>query len=1001
MSRIVRIFGVLAVGVLLFSPVAWAQSQATTGTIDGIVQDESGAVLPGATITVTNTATNFEKVLVTDGSGRFRGVLLPLGPYKVTAALEGFATLVRDGLNLGVGQTISLRLSMQVAATGEEILVTSEAPLIETSRTEGQIRIGDADIEGLPNNGRNFLEFSKLTPGVTIVQGPDGEELSINGQKGINNNISVDGADFNNPFFGEQRGGQRPPFTFNIDAVKEVLIVTDGAPAEYGRSSGGFVNVVTKSGTNEYKGSVHAFYKDDGLSDDPVNRDGSTDPKVFDQTQVGFTFGGPIRQDEVFFFLAYDLQTAEATKQNDPTRLDSRLVDFFASIGAPNENGPITRTDDADVALAKIDWQASDKNLVTLRGTYTFSEQRNGTFDVDVWGRSANGIEQDYSHAGTATVISTVSDSLLNEFRAQYAKEFRPRPYEGNGFADRPFPDTAIAENGNRFGMPFFLPVEYDDDRIQINNNLSILRGNHSMKTGIEYNDVGSSQTFIGFANGRFIFNTVDGFLNYVANPNYIECSDGSSNVNGTCPAGSTAVGPVELYLQFAGVGGRSAEEAGTQTLKQEEIAVFFQDQWQPSANLTLDFGLRIEEIGQPDPITPPSEVFYSEFIGQTVTTAAGPQVFPSDGTIPDDTTVQPRFALAWTPKNKSGSILRANAGLYAARIPALTFAGSRNNNGSIGQTLFRASFIGPAGLGFLPATPPWQSLIPGSEVGSPFNPDVTVTSRDLEVPKTVSASVSWETEIAPNYAWLIKGTVANTNHVTRFTNRNDALLGSPWGTGLSVGGGIGQLTVVESTAKSRFWGITTGINKRLSDNIQFQAYYTFSEDKSDDDNERDPFTFRYANITNLGPEFGLSDRHQENRFNGWLLWNAPHGIDVNVRASYLDAQPLDVGPDGLPTGPSGRCLPAGNCTLGGDVFQRNQGKKDNEFQVVDVRLSKDFQVGEWTVQPVLDVFNLLDESNFLIPEVGAGLAFNFDGTIRSGAGEPREVQLGVRLVKN
>jgi len=302
---------------------------------------------------------------------------------------------------------VSLRLNMQLSSVGEEILVTDEAPLIETSRTEGQIRIDDATVEGLPNNGRNFLEFSKLTPGVTIVQGPDGEELSINGQKGINNNVSVDGADFNNPFFGEQRGGQRPPFTFNIDAVKEVLIVTDGAPAEFGRSSGGFINVVTKSGTNDYKGSVHAFYKEDGLllTEDPVKRNGDTDPEVFDQAQVGFTFGGPISQDKVFFFLAYDLQQADSTKQNDPGRLDSRLVDYFNSIGATDENGPITRTNDADVALAKIDWQASEKNLVTLRGTYTFSEQKNGTFDVDVWGRSANGIEQDYSYSTTATVI--------------------------------------------------------------------------------------------------------------------------------------------------------------------------------------------------------------------------------------------------------------------------------------------------------------------------------------------------------------------------------------------------------------------------------------------------------------------------------------------------------------------------------------------------------------------------------------------------------------------
>src|SRR4030095_11391785 len=127
-------------------------------------------------------------------------------------------------------------------------------------RTEGAVRIDTAAVEGLPNNGRNFLDFVKLTPGVTIVQGPDGDELSINGQKGIANNISVDGADFNNPFFGEQRGGQRPAFTFNLD------VVADGANAEFGRSQGGFVNVITKSGTNDMSGTAHVVFKNDALS---------------------------------------------------------------------------------------------------------------------------------------------------------------------------------------------------------------------------------------------------------------------------------------------------------------------------------------------------------------------------------------------------------------------------------------------------------------------------------------------------------------------------------------------------------------------------------------------------------------------------------------------------------------------------------------------------------------------------------------------------------------
>ena len=164
-------------------------------------------------LSVRNTATNFERVVSTNADGRFRGLLLPLGPYRVTVTMSGFATLVREGIDLAVGQSVNLPLTLKVSSVQEQVVVTGAAPLIETSRAEGSDRIDDASIRGLPNNGRNFLDFTKLTPGVSIVQGPDGDELTINGQKGIANNISVDGADFNNPFFGEQRRGQRPTFT--------------------------------------------------------------------------------------------------------------------------------------------------------------------------------------------------------------------------------------------------------------------------------------------------------------------------------------------------------------------------------------------------------------------------------------------------------------------------------------------------------------------------------------------------------------------------------------------------------------------------------------------------------------------------------------------------------------------------------------------------------------------------------------------------------------------
>jgi hypothetical protein len=980
--------------VLVILPtLAFAQSQATTGVIEGTVVDATGAVVPGVTVSIKNTATNYEQTAVTDKEGRFRGVLLPLGPYEVTASLEGFGKQTQKGLQLQVGQTLTLSMKLSQAAVSEQIVVTAAAPLIETARTEGATRIDDKSMSGLPNNGRNFLELTKLTPGVSIVQGPDGDELSINGQKGIENNVSVDGADFNNPFFGEQRGGQRPAFTFNLDAVKEMVVVADGANAEFGRSQSGFVNVITKSGTNEMDGTAHFVLKNDSLSSRGKAGDGTTAPKFKShQYQTGFTLGGPIVRDKLFYFGALDIQKASSTKQTNPLRIEQRVVDALASLGIPSDNSPIDRTNDARVFLAKADWSQSAKNLFTFRYNYTWSEQKNGTFDVDSWGRSANATEKDSSHAVTGALVSTFTSDLLNEFRFQFAKENRPRPYDGPLITgqNRPLPDTAFDfVKSYRFGEPFFIPVKYYDTRTQFNDNMSFLRGAHSYKVGVEYNRVNSVQTFLGFANGRYIFDSTDGFLNYLKNPKYVECSNGTSSQTGVCPAGSDIVGPVLLYLQQAGVGNISVEQAGTQSIPQKEPALFAQDSWQATPNLNVQYGLRWEAQIEPDPITPPDQVFYAGFIGKT----QKGQEFPSNGKAPSDRKMyQPRFGISWNPNGDGKSVLRANAGIFYGRVPGLSLASSRSTNGSRGQTIFRNSALTP----FLGAVPAYPSLIPQSQIGNPDHPDVFVFDKNFKNPRTKSASVSWEQEFIPDYSFLVKYNYAKGDHITRFTNRNDPLLGSPWSTGLGADGknGIGTLTVVESTAKSLYQGVTLGLTRRPSSHLQFQLFYTYSKDKSDDDNERDPFSFRYAKITDLEAEYGYSDRDQRHRVNGWMLWNAPAGLDVNVRYSYRSAQPQSITASGAIAQ-----TPQDRINADGSVTRRNLGRKDNQYSSLDLRVSKPYRIANgMTVEPAVDIFNLFNSKNLKHPEV-TNLIFNFDGTVQSGLGDPRQAQVGVRLI--
>lgn len=631
-----------------------AQSQANTGTIEGIVTDPSGQAVPSADVTITNLGTNFTRVLKTDEEGRFRGLLLPLGKYRVTAKATNFGTIVREGLDLAVGQSISLTLTLNISQVDQVISVTGEAPILETGRVEGSTYLDTRSVEDLPNNGRNFLSLVPLTPGVSIVQGPDGDEISINGQKGINNNVSIDGADNNNPFFGEQRGGQRPAFTVSLDAVKEFQVVSDSAPAEFGRSSGGFINVVTKSGTNDIHGTMHEFQKWTGLTS---RLSDGTRLSGFSQEQFGGTLGGTIKKDKLFYFVAYDQQYFTQTKQNNPNRMDPTLVNFLATkFNDPNENGPITRKNNAIATLGKIDWYANSKNLFTARYNYAHSNQPNGTFDVEQWGRSANADEIDFSNSISLQLNTTISASKLNELRFQFAREDRPRTYSGPNMpgGNRPFPDTGVDFAGQyRFGLPFFIPVKDFDTRLQINDNFSVIHGAHNVKLGAEMNRTATTQTFIGFANGRYIFDSVQGFMNYVnIGPSFVECSDGSTNNAGTCPSGTTITGPLELFLQFAGVNGKSTEAAGTQTIPQLEPALFVQDKWMIRPNFTLSYGLRWDAQVEPDPLTSPSQVFFAPFIGKPG--------FPSTGRIPSSwKQFQPRLGIVWDPTKKGKTLAK------------------------------------------------------------------------------------------------------------------------------------------------------------------------------------------------------------------------------------------------------------------------------------------------------------------------------------------------------
>src|SRR5438132_2302588 len=264
-SESLRSLGIGLLVILAMALPALSQTQITTGTIQGTVTDANGAIVPGASVEIRNLDTNLSRTLTTDEGGRFIALALPPGKYSVTVSKQGFATAVAEKLDLTVGQTLNLPVAMKISSVEERVTINA-TPTVDTVKTESSTTINDLSVNTTPILGRKFEDLLTLTPGVSVVQGPDGDEITFSGQRGVFNNVSFDGGDYNNGFFGEQLGGQRAAIDIPLDAVKEFQVVATGASAEFGRTAGGIINVISKSGTNDVHGSVFHYQRHEKLT---------------------------------------------------------------------------------------------------------------------------------------------------------------------------------------------------------------------------------------------------------------------------------------------------------------------------------------------------------------------------------------------------------------------------------------------------------------------------------------------------------------------------------------------------------------------------------------------------------------------------------------------------------------------------------------------------------------------------------------------------------------
>ena len=1021
---------VLALGCALSG---WGQSQITAGTVQGDVRDEKGGSVAGATVEAKNLATNFVQTDTTNTDGHYAFLSLAPGRYTLTIAKTGFATIVQENVNVTVGQAITLPVTMKISSVSTQIVV-SDTPVVEVTKTESSSTLDEISVATTPVLGRKFEDLLTLTPGVSITQGPDGDEININGQRGIFNNISLDGGDYNNGFFGEQMGGQRAAIDITLEAVKEFQITASGANAEFGRSAGGVINVVTKSGTNAFHGAGFEYFRTEALT--AAASDG-TPLDGFRRNQFGGSFGGPLIKDKLFFFAAGEgirenlnraalsaplgaacgvtnpvfgdnITDAQISASGDCQR--QVLLNFMQTNFNENDGQPVIHQVRNAAIFGRVDYNLNAKNQIFGSYNFDWSKNPNQTFDVPTYGTTANGIEgPSHIQAVNTNWFSTLSSNMLNEAHFTYSRETRPRETVDSSSV----PDTAIGFFPNfRVGQPFFLEPNVDElvYRSGIRDNFSVVKGKHTWKFGGEWIHTRNTQIFRGFFAGRYIFDSMTGFLHYASpaslgagfGPTTEECANNATgaftytDTSIGCGAGTSSTGgPLLLYIQHGPTStGETLDQSGASSIANEDFSLFVQDTWKIWRNFTLNYGLRWDAQHFPDPTVAPANTSYGQYLNTPG--------FDSTGHLPNQNKeFQPRVGFAWDIRGNGRSALRASYGIFNARQNMLTQVGAITTNGVQQQEIDAGTFFNTAGG----PPPTYPGIVPIPNVTLPLQgAGVTFFSKSYANPRIYTTNVGYEQQLVGDYAVYLDFTLSKGVHLTRFTNPNvspdptadcgpTATLAPPGvcvplsGDTVSYPGpppfpNLGTITDTVSSAKSLYRGFTVGMRKRMSHRFLFDANYTYSVDRDDDSNERDPFTFRYANLFNLASEYSYSDRDERHKFNAFTVADLPWGFHGNVRMQAHSAQPISPEPrfvNGVDQG-------------------RNSLRKDNAFFTFDFGVDRPIHLGErFQLIPRIEVFNTFNNTNNVNP-LSSPQLFDFNGFLRVGVGDPRQAQLSIRF---
>ncbi|MGA7556136.1 MAG: TonB-dependent receptor [Candidatus Acidiferrales bacterium] len=671
-ARFARL-AVLSVALFLsFAGSAFAQI--TGAQLSGSVRDESGAAVKGASLTLQETSTDAKYYATSNDSGLYAIPNLPPGQYDLTVTFQGFATHVHKGIVVTVGQTATVDVVLKVATQNEQVTVTTEVPLIEPTKTEISQVINRQQIQDLPISTRQFTDFALLTAGVatgrTSLQSTITEfettRISFAGMRDLSNMVTGDGADNINTATGSQRS--TPP----QDSVQEFRVVNNAFGAEYGRALGGIVNIVTKSGTNDFHGSIYDYLQNNATDARSLLQP-APDAYVLRQNQFGAAAGGPIKKDKIFFFTNYEGQRrGESPTYPGVLYQNLDLINASkAALGIAPEDLNILKTKNNDYGIAKIDYQINANNHFSLRYNVEDGRDMNqlvgSTLDGGGIGAPSSGHNlflRDQSLVGD--LATTVKPDLVNSFLVQYAR----RHYNFPGVTGQPnldIPNTLLF--GHNFGV---LDAIYES-RAQATDSLAWVKGNHVAKFGADFNYVNNFVIWPGFTPMRIVLpglNCLVDFANFVNTTAAIP----SNPADGPCPVAAPPYFPptpgpnpfdplngTPIVFWGAPVGTIPNPPSGqlptpppiptnwqnaylpsetvnfSETLNHSYYGFYAQDQWRLKPSLTLNYGLRYDfETGL-------SKQINGHYNG-----------------------VQPRVGLAWSPDGKT--VVRAGFGLFDDR---------------------------------------------------------------------------------------------------------------------------------------------------------------------------------------------------------------------------------------------------------------------------------------------------------------------------------------------